>query len=371
MGVTNAVAVDADARRTRSRWSAPARAAWRPRRRWSPTSSTSRAACACRRSAAPAAELATSRKAPMQRHEGGYYIRLLARDKPGTAATIARRLAAAGHLAGIDRAAPSGRVHRAATIRTRRPGPVPVILITYATTEDAVRRALAAVEARPGVIGGAAGHPDREELRRQAAVAGESEMSTITVQAAPDARAHPVARDRARDRARGGVGGAAARPRQREGGRPGRGRRHAARAQQAADRRHGGDRRGRARRGADAVHRREGRQQDRPEGRHRGRSARRHDAVRQEHAGRDRHHGDGRGRHAAQRARRLHGQDRDRPRLSRRAWSISTRRPSENIRNLAKAKGVQAGRHHGADPRPAAPCRPDRGGAQDRRVGAR
>ena len=29
----------------------------------------------------------------MQRHEGGYYIRLLAVDKPGTAATIAKRLA--------------------------------------------------------------------------------------------------------------------------------------------------------------------------------------------------------------------------------------------------------------------------------------
>src|SRR5262249_20804013 len=33
------------------------------------------------------------KKAPMQRHEGGYYIRLLAVDKPGTAATIAKRLA--------------------------------------------------------------------------------------------------------------------------------------------------------------------------------------------------------------------------------------------------------------------------------------
>src|SRR5438105_11115742 len=41
----------------------------------------------------PTARLISSRKAPMQRHEGGYYIRLLAVDKPGTAATIARRLA--------------------------------------------------------------------------------------------------------------------------------------------------------------------------------------------------------------------------------------------------------------------------------------
>src|SRR3984893_18354468 len=41
----------------------------------------------------PSARLFASKKAPMQRHEGGYYIRLLAVDKPGTAATIARRLA--------------------------------------------------------------------------------------------------------------------------------------------------------------------------------------------------------------------------------------------------------------------------------------
>ena len=41
----------------------------------------------------PAARLTSSRKAPMQRHEGGYYIRMLARDLPGTAAKIASRLA--------------------------------------------------------------------------------------------------------------------------------------------------------------------------------------------------------------------------------------------------------------------------------------
>ncbi len=41
----------------------------------------------------PAARMTAIRKAPMLRHEGGYYIRLLARDRPGSAATIARRLA--------------------------------------------------------------------------------------------------------------------------------------------------------------------------------------------------------------------------------------------------------------------------------------
>ena len=94
--------------------------------------------------------LAVSRKAPMQRHEGGYYIRLLARDRPGSAATIARRLAQQGiSIESIVQ-------RHAGTQGGSNPGkaaPVPVILITYATTEDAVRRALAAVR-RDRVISG-------------------------------------------------------------------------------------------------------------------------------------------------------------------------------------------------------------------------
>jgi homoserine dehydrogenase len=97
----------------------------------------------------PAALLKTVRKAPMQRHEGGYYIRLQARDRPGTAATIATRLAeqeislesiVQRHLKGVAR-------------EDSKSGSVPVILITYATTEDAVRKALAAV-GRDKVISG-------------------------------------------------------------------------------------------------------------------------------------------------------------------------------------------------------------------------
>ncbi len=41
----------------------------------------------------PVKRLRNIKKAPMERHEGGYYIRLMARDLPGTAATIATRLA--------------------------------------------------------------------------------------------------------------------------------------------------------------------------------------------------------------------------------------------------------------------------------------
>jgi homoserine dehydrogenase len=100
----------------------------------------------------PAARMTRIRKAPMQHHEGGYYIRLLARDRPGTAATIARRLAQQNismesivqrHAAGSRGAAAPGRSGEA----------VPVIMITYATSEDAVRKALAAVRRDKVVYG--------------------------------------------------------------------------------------------------------------------------------------------------------------------------------------------------------------------------
>jgi homoserine dehydrogenase len=100
----------------------------------------------------PVARMSAIRKAPMQRHEGGYYIRLLARDRPGSAAAIARRLAQ-------QRISIESIVQRqtSQTQSTATPGrsgePVPVILITYATTEDAVRKALAAVR-RDRVISG-------------------------------------------------------------------------------------------------------------------------------------------------------------------------------------------------------------------------
>jgi homoserine dehydrogenase len=92
----------------------------------------------------PVARMTPIRKAPMQHHEGGYYIRLLARDRPGTAATIAHRLAeqkislesiVQRHPAGSSGAAQPGRSNEA----------VPVIMTTYATSEDAVHKALAAV----------------------------------------------------------------------------------------------------------------------------------------------------------------------------------------------------------------------------------
>jgi len=101
----------------------------------------------------PSSRLTTSKKAPMQRHEGGYYIRLLAVDKPGTAATIAKRLAQQNiSLESIVQRHRGERPH-GGELPGRSGEPVPVILITYATAEDAVRKALAAV-GRDKVISG-------------------------------------------------------------------------------------------------------------------------------------------------------------------------------------------------------------------------
>jgi homoserine dehydrogenase len=93
----------------------------------------------------PLARLKTTTKAPMKRHEGGYYIRLMARDLAGTAATIATRLAEQKiSIESIVQRHPDGAIDPAGK-RGGKPSPVPVILITSATTEDAVRRALQAV----------------------------------------------------------------------------------------------------------------------------------------------------------------------------------------------------------------------------------
>jgi homoserine dehydrogenase len=96
----------------------------------------------------PVERLRTTSKAPMERHEGGYYIRLMARDLTGTAATIATRLAEQKiSIESIVQRHPNGSDVAASATR------VPVILITYATHEDAVYRALEAVQ-RDKVISG-------------------------------------------------------------------------------------------------------------------------------------------------------------------------------------------------------------------------
>jgi homoserine dehydrogenase len=99
----------------------------------------------------PSAKLAKLKRAPMQRHEGGYYIRLAAFDKPGAAATIARRMADEGiSLESIMQRQKASRPHGGD--HPKSGGAVAsVVLITYATSEDAVRRALATIE-KEGVL---------------------------------------------------------------------------------------------------------------------------------------------------------------------------------------------------------------------------
>jgi homoserine dehydrogenase len=91
-----------------------------------------------------AAKLTKALRAPMQDHEGGYYIRLAAVDKPGTAASIAGRMAEQGiSLESI--------VQRRRDKKPSSDAPAPVVLITYATNEDAMRHALAAIK-KDGVL---------------------------------------------------------------------------------------------------------------------------------------------------------------------------------------------------------------------------
>jgi homoserine dehydrogenase len=97
--------------------------------------------------------LLETKQAPMQRHEGGYYIRLLALDRPGTFATIAKHLAdEAISLESIVQRRRGERPHGGDDPKSPAM-PAPVILITYATTEDAVRRALVAIKGE-GVLAG-------------------------------------------------------------------------------------------------------------------------------------------------------------------------------------------------------------------------
>jgi homoserine dehydrogenase len=99
----------------------------------------------------PLAKLGKPSRAPMQRHEGGYYIRLAGLDRPGTAATIARCMA-------DEKISLESIMQRHKKSRAQGGGdpksaamPASVVLITYATTEDAVRRALAMIE-KEGVL---------------------------------------------------------------------------------------------------------------------------------------------------------------------------------------------------------------------------
>jgi homoserine dehydrogenase len=89
----------------------------------------------------PTARLETLTQAPLQRHEGGYYIRLSVLDRPGAAAGIATRMAEADiSLESIVQK--RSELAAKSDPKGRSGQPVPVVLITYATTEGAIRAAV-------------------------------------------------------------------------------------------------------------------------------------------------------------------------------------------------------------------------------------
>ncbi len=92
-----------------------------------------------------AARMAPPSRAEMQRHEGGYYIRLTVHDRVGVFASIARRMAeSAISLESIVQRKRAG--HESDEV-------APVILITHETTEAAVRKAIDAIS-RDGHLSG-------------------------------------------------------------------------------------------------------------------------------------------------------------------------------------------------------------------------
>jgi homoserine dehydrogenase len=98
----------------------------------------------------PAASLEPYRRARMQAHEGGYYLRLKVKDRPGAFAAIAHRMAEAG--ISLDSIVQRNRPPRTAP---RHDSDVlqPVTIITHSTTEQAVRSALANIEAEGEIFG--------------------------------------------------------------------------------------------------------------------------------------------------------------------------------------------------------------------------
>jgi homoserine dehydrogenase len=81
----------------------------------------------------PGALLEEAERIPVQRHEGGYYIRLSVEDRPGAMAAIATRMGE--KKISLEAIMQKGRPAKGATS-------VPVVLITHATSETAIREAL-------------------------------------------------------------------------------------------------------------------------------------------------------------------------------------------------------------------------------------
>ena len=86
----------------------------------------------------PTARLKTYKRAKIGQHQGAYYVRLTAFDRPGVMAAITKRMAEREvSLESLVQRSPRGAVGAQASI----------VIITHATNEEAIRKALDAIEA--------------------------------------------------------------------------------------------------------------------------------------------------------------------------------------------------------------------------------
>lgn len=91
----------------------------------------------------PAKSLTEYRRAKMKSHEGGYFIRLTVKDKAGVFASIATRMAE--NNISLESIVQHSRVHTEG-------GPQTIILVTHATMEDAIRKAVKAIKSEKYLV---------------------------------------------------------------------------------------------------------------------------------------------------------------------------------------------------------------------------
>ena len=98
----------------------------------------------------PTERLSPPRRAEMQRHDGGFYIRLTVHNRPGVAAGVATRMAERDiSIESILQRRPAN--EGSSDPHGRSGEPVPLVLITYAATEGTIRAALEAI-AQDGLL---------------------------------------------------------------------------------------------------------------------------------------------------------------------------------------------------------------------------
>ena len=94
----------------------------------------------------PAAKLKNYRRAKLGQHQGAYYVRLVVHDRPGVMAAIARRMADREvSLESVVQRRPR-KALPGIDARPQPGAPTSVVIVTHETTEEAIRKALDAIE---------------------------------------------------------------------------------------------------------------------------------------------------------------------------------------------------------------------------------